>query len=361
MTAPLPPHIADFLAAHGAAGRPVHPLAGDASKRRYLRVGGDDVGGNGGGHGGGHGGGNGRESLVLMDAPRPDNESMAVFVAVTDWLRARGLSAPRVLAADLDRGLLLLEDLGDHLFARVLASAGADEPALYAAAVDLLPAVALDGAAAAPAGCGCYDAAALLAEARLATDWYARGAGAPLTPDALAEYDALVDAAMAPYAGAAQVLVLRDYHAENLLWLPSRAGEARVGLLDYQDALVGHPAYDLVSLLEDARRDVPPALAEAMLARATARLAVGERAGFRAAYAAFGAQRNLKIVGIFARLALRDGKPRYLALIPRVWGHLQGDLAAPGLAPLAAFVARWLPAPTPPVLAAIAARAAQPA
>ncbi|MGF1551191.1 MAG: aminoglycoside phosphotransferase family protein [Paracoccaceae bacterium] len=338
------PRLAAFLAQAGVAGAALAPLAGDASMRRYLRVHPE------------HGSG-----LVLMDAPRPLNERMDAFVAVTDWLRAAGLSAPQVVAADLDEGLLLLEDLGDALYARVLARDPAAEPALYGAAVDLLARLPRTGAADAPLGIGPYDLAVLGREARLAVDWWADGAGRALPPEAVAEFDALVAEAVAPAApeAARTVTVLRDYHAENLLWLPERRGAARVGLLDYQDALVGHPAYDLVSLLEDARRDVAPDLAEAMIARYAAEAGLGatDATAFRDAYDALGAQRNLKIVGIFARLALRDAKPRYLGLIPRVWGHLRRDLASARLAPLAAFVERWIPEPDAAALARVAVRA----
>ena len=190
-------------------------------------------------------------------------------------------------------------------------------------------------------------------------EWWAPGAsGVPFAADALAEFDALVGEAVAPVAAAREATVLRDYHAENLIWLPERAAAARVGLLDYQDALAGHAAYDLVSLLEDARRDTTPELREAMLARYLDRRGIAPDP-FRAALAALGAQRNLKIVGIFARLALRDGKPRYLGLVPRVWAHLLRDLAHPDLAALRRFVARHVPAPERPALGRIAAQAGE--
>ncbi|MEO0426846.1 MAG: phosphotransferase [Pseudomonadota bacterium] len=331
-----------FLAGAGIEGAEIRPLAGDASARRYFRI------------------ARRRERFVLMDAPRPANESMGFFISVSEWLRARGLSAPEVVAADLEQGFVLLEDLGDGLFARLLPPnpATADETTLYGAAVDLLAELP---AGAAPEGTAPYDRAVLLREARLATDWWAAGLGAAPGPDALATYDALLSDALAPALAGTAVTTLRDYHAENLLWLPERAGCARVGLLDYQDALLGHPAYDLVSLLEDARRDTTPELREAMIARYLERRgATGDEAeSFRAAYATLGAQRNLKIVGIFARLCLRDGKPRYLELIPRVWAHLERDLAAADLAPLRRFVAATIPAPDAEGLRCLAARAGQ--
>lgn len=344
MTAPDgtgPDAFAAFLAEAGWAGAAVEPLAGDASPRRYFRLRRPDG-----------------TPAVLMDAPAARGEDIGPFLALTRWLRAEGFSAPEPLHADPAAGLLLLEDLGDALYARVASASPAEEPALYARAVDLLAALA---ARPAPARAGAahavapYDRPTLLREARLATDWYLAGAtGAAPPPDLLAEFEALLAAACAPVEGTTACLVLRDYHALNLIWLPDRPGLAAVGLLDYQDALRGHPAYDLVSLLEDARRDLAPGLAEAMLARHLAATGA-EPEAFRTAFAALGAQRNLKIIGIFARLRLRDGKPQYLRLIPRVWGHLAADLAHPALAPLAAFVRRHLPPPGPAVLARLAA------
>ena len=334
--------IAEFLAAAGWGDATIRPLAGDASNRRYLRLArAESCGGS---------------TAVLMDAPPERGEDVRPFLAVTEWLRGRGLSAPQPLAADLDAGLLLLEDLGDDLFVRHLARHPAAETALYAAAVDLLAGLA---AAAPPGRIGtgpaaidlpAYDAAVLEREAALFTGWWLP-AVSTVSPGMAADYAGLVAEATAPVAASREVLVLRDYHAENLLWLPGRSGEARVGLLDYQDALAGHPAYDLVSLLEDARRATAAELRAAMVARYLAARPELDACGFRAAYAILGAQRNLKIIGIFARLARRDGKPRYLSLIPRVWQHLQRDLAHPSLARLAAWIGRHAPAPEPDVLA----------
>ena len=339
-----------FLAAAGWGGADRAPLAGDASPRRYERL------------------RDGPRRAVLMDALPETGEDVRPFAALTGWLRDHGFAAPEIYAADPARGFLLLEDLGDGLFARLCATEQTREPDLYAAAVDLL----LDLHALAPParaeGAGCihrvapYDAAALLREARLAVEWWAPAAGAALSPDAEAEFDGLVRETCAQAARNRSALVLRDYHAENLIWDAAAAPRARVRLLDYQDALAGAPAYDLISLLEDARRDVAPALRLAMTARyadaAAARDPRFDREGFAADCAALAAQRNLKIVGIFARLALRDGKPGYIPLIPRVWDHLMRDVAHPDLAALAAFTRRWIPAPTPKRLAAVAAKAA---
>ncbi|MEL6234786.1 MAG: phosphotransferase [Pseudomonadota bacterium] len=322
-------------------------------------------------------------SAVLMDAPPDRGEDIGAFLALTGWLRMQGFAAPGVLAADPGAGFALLEDLGDALFARVCAAQPSLEPALYAAATDLLAAlhrIAPPAAIAWSDGLHLlnpYDLETLHAEAALTPHWYLTAAGAEPGRDAMAEFDAVLAEALAEAlegaAASRDVVVLRDYHAENLVWRPATAdlsagaqiagdagspaqavvqAVAQVGLLDYQDALRGHPAYDLVSLLEDARRDTGPDLRAAMIGRyldATGR----EAAPFATAYAALGAQRNLKIIGIFTRLWRRDGKPGYLAMIPRVWAHLQRDLAHPGLAGLRHWVARHMPPPGPALLARI--------
>jgi aminoglycoside/choline kinase family phosphotransferase len=190
--------------------------------------------------------------------------------------------------------------------------------------------------------------------AALALDWYRHGATGEENATLRARFCALLETHLAALPGTDSVLIQRDYHAENLLWLPGRAGVARVGLLDFQDAMRGHRAYDLVSLLQDARRDVSPPVAEAMLRHYIA--ATGADADtFTTAFHWLGAQRNLRILGVFARLCLRDGKPHYIDLIPRVWAHLQTDLRHPALAPLAGIVAETLPAPTPAHLDALKA------
>lgn len=328
--------IRDFLATAGWDDAARQPLAGDASARRYERLARDG------------------ERAVLMDVPPLSGLVVGPFLAVDHWLRAAGLSAPEIRAADEGRGLVLLEDLGDDLFARLAAADPAREPGLYAEAVDLLATMQdlppPSGAWEPPP----YDLAFLLREARLMLEWYLPAAtGAATAPDLLAEFEALAEAALAPVA-VQRVAVYRDFHAENLLWLPGRAGLARVGLLDFQDMLTGHPAYDLVSLLSDARRDVPPDLAAAMEARYLARTGA-EPEAFAAAARTLSAQRNMKIVGLFTRLCRRDGKPRYLDLLPRVWRLLAADLAHPALAPLATFTNRHVPAPEPAVRARIAA------
>lgn len=311
-----PAGAAAFLAAHGWGDAAVAPLAGDASFRRYFRV------------------VEGVRSAVLMDAP-PPHENPAPFVAMARWLGERGFGAPGILALDEAQGLVLIEDLGDVRF-RETADAEGGEPALYAAAVDLL--VELAGHPAAPLQP--YDRAVLQREAALFVEWYCPAVGLSVDAESYrAAWDAVLDQALAERP----VTVLRDYHAENLMLVgPNGDGARRLGLLDFQDALAGHPAYDLVSLLQDARRDVDPALEEAMLARYRAATGAGE--DFMRAYHVLGAQRNAKIVGIFTRLWKRDGKPRYAGLCPRVWAYLERDLAHPALAP----VASWFDDNVPP-------------
>lgn len=322
--------IGAFLRRAGWSDAAMSMLAGDASNRRYFRL------------RRGHTG----PPAVLMDAAPETGEDVRPFLRIARHLSALGFSAPAILAEDVAAGLLLLEDLGDALFARVLETAPKLENSLYCAATDLLVTLHRQPP---PAGLPAYDPALMTRLAALAFDWYRTGVAGQDGSGAKARFCAVSEPLLARHS-ASDVLILRDYHAENLLWLPDRAGTARVGLLDFQDALAGHRAYDLVSLLQDARRDVPAAVEEAMLERYIA--ATGQHAaGFRAAYHLLGAQRNLRIIGVFARLCLRDGKARYVDLIPRVWVLLQRDLADPALTPLRPLVAETLPAPTPEILA----------
>ena len=306
-------------------------IAGDASNRRYDRLQKAD----------GH-------TAILMDAPPDKGEDVRPFVSVTQMLRAEGLSAPDIMAEDASAGFLLIEDLGDALFARVIPQEPALETTLYAAAVDVL--VHLHRAA--PPDLPAYDAATATPLAALAFDWYL--AGAQGAPDAAAKtaFEAACHTALAPLDAALDVLAQRDYHAENLLWLPERSGVARVGLLDYQDAMRGHRAYDLVSILQDARRDVPPDLAHAMKQRYVDATGV-DADRFDIAYACLGMQRNMRILGVFARLSMAYGKPHYVDLIPRVWDHLMTALAHPALGAVAATINGVLPEPDDTVRATL--------
>jgi len=291
---------------------------------------------------------------VLMDAAPERGEDVRPFLRIARHLAGLGLSSPAILAQDAGAGLLLLEDLGDDLFARVLEADATPEAELYSAAVDVLTILHRH---APPADAPAYDAAAMGDRAALALDWYLPGLTGLSVPDvahrqAFARCVAGLCDAFAPQS---DTLALRDYHAENLLWLPGRRDQARVGLLDFQDAALCHPAYDLVSLLQDARRDVPPDLQDAMTRR-YARAMNLDPERLAAAIACLGAQRNLRILGVFARLCLRDGKPAYLRHMPRVWRYLLADLAHPALAPLAQEVERLLPEPLPSRLDRIAAQ-----
>ncbi|HEV2188970.1 MAG TPA: phosphotransferase [Stellaceae bacterium] len=314
--------ISAFLAGAGWSGGAPKPLAADASFRRYFRLAESD------------------RRAVLMDAP-PPHEDVRPYVHVAGLLRGYGLSAPEIYAEDREQGLLLIEDFGDDTYTRLLADGG-DEAALYALAIDTL--VALQNAVTAPPDLPPYDEAVLIGEAALLTDWYAPAVlGAPLPPGVRDEYVALWREVLPLAALPSPTLVLRDYHVDNLMLLPGRAGVRGCGLLDFQDALCGPASYDLVSLLEDARRDVPPVLREAMIARYLAARPELDVVAFRRSAAILAAQRNAKIIGIFTRLWRRDGKPQYLGHIPRVWRLLEGDLQEPALHGIARWFDRHLP------------------
>lgn len=319
MDVKLPEGLDTFLAAAGWAGAEVLPLAGDASFRRYFRI------------------RQGEKTAMLMDAP-PPNEDPAPFLRAARWLDANGLRAPQILAEDAPRGLVLLEDFGEVRMREYVDQWGDDERAVYRAAIDALvglhrlpPGPFLD-----------YSLAEYQREAKLLVDWYCPAQN--LYVDG-AGYSAAWEEVLSPLLPRQRpgVVVLRDYHAENIMLLGSLHDQ---GLLDFQDALVGHPAYDLVSLLQDARRDVSPELEAEMFDYYVGKAAPG--GDFLADYARLGAQRNAKIVGIFVRLWQRDGKPKYLNYIPRVWALLERDLAHPALAP----VARWFDANIPAELRA---------
>lgn len=317
--------MAEFLAAAGWAGVTPANLAADASFRRYFRL--DDGG----------------RRAVLMDAPPPEEE-VGPYVAVAAILRGLGLSAPQIHAEDRARGFLLIEDFGDDLYTRLLARS-ADETALYGLAIDTLialhRAVAAHGLPRLPT----YDAARLLSEAALLVEWYAPSVrGHPLPPAAREDYLARWREILPQAALSETTLVLRDYHVDNLMLLPGRSGVAGCGLLDFQDAVLGPASYDLVSLLEDARRDVPASLRAAMTARYLAAFPGLDPVRFQRSGAILAAQRNLKILGIFTRLWRRDGKPGYLPHIARVWRMIEGEVERePALAPIAEWLDRHLP------------------
>ncbi len=308
-----PAGTADFLAKLGWGEGDVLPLAGDASFRRYFRV-------------ADHG-----RSAILMDAP-PPHEDPRPFIQVAQWLVARGFPAPVIFGTDLEQGLVLIEDFGDARMRETVDAAPESLLRMYEAAVDIL--IRLRGEPAGP--WRPYDRKELQREADLLTEWYCPAIGISVDTDSYAKaWGEVFDHALA----AEPVTVLRDYHAENLMLI---GGTEALGLLDFQDALAGHPAYDLVSLLQDARRDVEPEIEAAMLARY--RRVTGAGDDFDAAYHVLGAQRNAKIAGIFTRLWRRDGKPRYPAMCPRVWRYLNRDLDHPALAPVKVWFDANIPA-----------------
>ena len=304
-----PAYAPEFLASCGWKDADILPLAGDASFRRYFRV------------------VNGNRSAVLMDAP-PPHEDPRPFIAVAEWLLSRGLSAPEILARDLDRGLLLLRDFGNSRLRETVDSDPSRERALYEVATDVL--IHLHGhppmETLPPHGLAQW-----LEELKLFTDWYCPAVGATVDVD---DYQRAWTEVLAPVQsdGLGPVTVLRDYHAENIMLVEGRDGVAHLGLLDFQDAHAGHPAYDLASVLEDARRDVPHEIERAMIDRYVA--ATGHGEAFERAYWALAAQRNTRILGVFTRLWKRDDKPGYRRFQPRMWGLLERDLAQPHLAPV---------------------------
>jgi len=344
--------VRHFIAESGMGEARRRRMAGDASTRTYDQF------------------LAGAKSCVLMNAPRrPDGppvrggkpysavahlaESVTPFVAMAKGLREQGLSAPEIFHADLEQGLLLLEDLGEE---RLVAG---DPPApiaeRYEAVVDVLLALhdrrlpdALPVAPHVEYKIPSYDIGAFLIEAELLLDWYLPRLGAPVTEEARAAFQALWREALQPAIDSAPTWVLRDVHSPNLLWLAQRSELKRVGLLDFQDALMGPAAYDLASLLQDARVDVPEQLEVALLGRYLRRRRA-DNSEFDAAlfirnYVALAAQRASKILGIFNRLNVRDGKPQYLRHMPRVWAYLQRSLAHPSLAPLNEWYSRHVPA-----------------
>ena len=341
--------------ASGTEALSISHLQGDASSRTYARI------------------AHGARSYVLMDAPRMADgppvrnglpysriahlaEDVRPFVAVGGALTAAGVSAPDVFAVDLDAGLLLLEDLGDLSLGRALQH-GQPQAPMWLAAVDVLVHLRRNApprALALPDGTTYrlprFDRAALEIELALLLDWYWPAVmGAPCPADVRAEFEALWSPVLDRMLAAPAGLFLRDYHSPNLFWLPDRPSPRAIGVIDFQDALAEHWAYDVASLLQDARVDVPASLETAGLLRYTTAIAQSEpdfdARAFHAAYAMFGAQRNTRLVGLWVRLLQRDGKPHYLAHMSRTWDYLARNLAHPDLAGLEAWYDRHLPEP----------------
>lgn len=317
--------ISTFLNRVGWADAARMALAGDASARRYERLSGP------------------LGRAVLMDAPPETGEDVSRFTRMADWLLNHGLSTPRILAANAEQGLLLLEDLGDDLIARLVAADPSQEAPLYAAITDFLLTLHRETP---PAFLAPLDGPALGDLTRLTAEWYLPATGSTTAAD---EIPGLIAAAYARLSQEDPVVALRDFHAENLIWLPDRIGPKRLGLLDFQDAVAAHPAYDLVSALQDARRDVSLTVEAAERARYAARAGFPEHR-FGAVYALLGVQRSLRILGVFTRLCLVRGKADYVDLMPRTWGYIARNLEHPELADLARAVHAAYPPPTPALL-----------
>jgi aminoglycoside/choline kinase family phosphotransferase len=349
--------ISDFLSDSGWAAANRQPIQGDASTRSYERL------------------QLGSQKAVLMNAPkgaelpgesdgatvkerqalgynalaRLAGPNMESFAAIASELSKRGFSAPQIVAADLDAGLLLLEDFGDSVYAKVIAADAGKEKTLYSAAIDTLAAIyrssfpqvfkyenhswrVRD-----------YDTAALLAETDLFLDWYAKDFGREFDTGQREGFYALYAESFKALSAHAPGLCLRDFHAENLFWLPERAGVSNVGLIDFQDALFVHPSYDLMSLITDIRRDVSPDLKDYLMARFCDKAGLKYDEAFRGAYSVMSVQRGTKLLGFPARADLKFGKPQYRALLPRVKRHLNEDLAHPAVAPIRDWFAKNMP------------------
>ena len=315
-----------FLASTRWAKARRSPLAGDASNRRYERLNMPETG----------------ETAVLMDAPPEKGEDVQPFIQIARHLHGLGLSAPEIFAEDAEYGFLLIEDLGDDLFSRVIPRLPDLERTLYEAATDVL--VALHDAP--MPKLESYSPDLMTRMASLAFSKYRDPVIGTPDSDTQTRFAQRFEDILAQTTNSIPpVLTQRDYHADNLLWLPERKDVARVGLLDFQDAMSAHPAYDLVSLLQDVRRDVPAAIEAAMIDRYIMATGVDDHL-FRTAYMVLGAQRGLRILGVFGRLGREYGKPHYVDMIPKVWDNVARNLEHPALAPVADLLLNALPRPT---------------
>lgn len=318
-----------FLQHAGWSSAKITPLAGDASKRRYYRLSDGPVPW-------------GR--AILMDAAQLPNTVTKSFAALSTWLCTRGFSAPAIIFADAENGRLIVEDLGDEVFLTLCEKQPRMQVELYSAATAVLhqlhrqtpPQELLHGTVLAK-----QTAAHLASQAQIFFEYFAPEPG---NSEHARMFQHHLAASLELLNLGDRVVVLRDFHAENLVWLRNRSDAARVGLLDFQDALIGHPAYDLVSLLQDARRDIDREFEAQILA--TYPTSAASRSQFLADYAALGAQRQLRILGIFAQLATLHGKHQYLAYVPRVWAYLRRNLEHPALSGLRHYLQNTFPEPS---------------
>ncbi len=318
-----------FLSDTGWGNAKSEILAGDASNRRYDRLEDPLLG-----------------RAVLMDAPPDKGEDIRPFIEIADHLRHIGLSAPKIIASDTESGFLILEDLGDGLYTHVVKQDAKLESELYRAATKVVFVTQQNPP---PDDLNAFGPTEMADASLLAVDWYLKHM-APNALDIRDEFQQRVLAVLEQNLQGDLVLVQRDYHAGNLVWLPERDGVERVGLLDFQDAVLGHPAYDLASLLKDARRDVGCAVQGECIEHFI-ELTRTDPATFRAAFSACSAQRNLRILGIFTRLCIRDKKPDYSDFMPRVWRNLLDDFQDPSLQEFGQWIIGHFPEPTPNLLA----------
>lgn len=312
--------IHSFLESAGLINFSRDKIPGDASFRRYERIKSVD------------------EHYILMDAP-PETEDVKPFVYIAETLIKHGFSAPHIIAKDVEKGFLLLQDFGNQKFSKIFSENSKLEISLYKNAIDVLVKIYKNQI---KCDIPLYDKAVLMREAKLFTDWYLplfKNFSVAELKNISTEYEKIVSSAIDKLKMPNNTLVLRDYHADNLMNLKRGEGYKSVGLLDFQDALIGNVAYDLVSLLEDARRDVSQKIQQEMIEYFILNSGLqNQKDDFLNDYAILGAQRNLKIIGIFSRLKVRDKKEVYLPLIPRVIGYLKQDLQHPTLAELQGFL-----------------------
>jgi aminoglycoside/choline kinase family phosphotransferase len=304
-------------------------LRKDASYRQYERI----IKDNG-------------ETLILMDAP-PEKEDLPSFIDMANFLRKVKLSSPEIISLDIENGFLLLEDFGCNSYTSILSgksklSDELDETMMYEKAIDTL--IHLHKVPHDSTKLDKYDEKMLIKESMRFIDFYVSIVNGEIINKSLQEeYIIILKHLLSMIKGFHNVITLRDYHADNLMWLDDRTGINKVGLLDFQDAVVGHPAYDIVSLLKDARRDLSPQLADKMIQRYLQAFPNYSRKEFAAAYAILGVQRNLKIIGVFARQASHYKNPQYLFYLPRVWRHISSDLKHPLLLPLKNWLNKVVP------------------
>ena len=312
--------IGELLRKNNLLCATIEKIKSDASNRKYLRL------------------IQGKKTVILMDSNPKKNEPINNFIYFTNFLRKHNFSAPKIYDSDIPNGLLLLEDLGKKNFADVLKVRPKIESNIYKEAVNQLIKMQSNQI---PKLAKSYSIEILIKEALLFTKWYL---GEMNSSKLSTEFVSLLMPLMEKIVQKSTTLVLRDFHAENLIWMQNRKSFRRVGLLDYQDALIGHPAYDIASLLKDARRDVSVELRDRMTDYYLEKTNHNKDLFLRD-YSILSAQRNLKIIGIFSRLSIRDNKNDYMKLIPRVWRNLENDFIHPDLTNLSVFINSVAPYP----------------